>query len=146
MKRFLAILAVTALVAVSGLGFECNGDNGEPDLGNFSIEVLGDSIKTDTLGASVNFNFTLRNHTGNTLTLTVDVPEDLLDYPEGWWHSLCDEGACYPTSHDFDVAANGSLEGLHVTVTSATDGTEGSIVVEVSAGEEVDRQTFILQK
>jgi len=144
MKRTVFLSAVAILVLAGGLAFNCDNGNGEPDPGNFSIEVAGDSVKQDTAMSQVNFYFNLRNHTTGGLTLTVDVPEELLDYPEGWWHSLCDEEACYPTPHDFEVAASGLLEDLHVTIGTSDSGTEGRIYVTVSADSEVDSQTFIL--
>jgi thiol-disulfide isomerase/thioredoxin len=119
---------------------------GSPDEGDFSIEVVGDSIKTDTLGAMVNFNFTLRNHTTTDLTLTADVPEATQELPTGWWFSLCDESNCYPVPHDFEVPASDKLEGIHVTVGSYTEGTEGKLVLTVTdGGEEVDKQSFTLK-
>ncbi|MBN2380026.1 hypothetical protein JXM67_09525 [candidate division WOR-3 bacterium] len=115
--------------------------------GDFSIELVSDSIQTDTLGAILNFYFDLKNHTGNILTLTVDVPEASQYLPENWWFSLCDEQNCYPVPTDFEVPANGTLEGLHVTIGSSIldQETEGKVIMTVTSGEEVDSQTFILE-
>ncbi len=139
------------VITVSGSGTEVDTltfilQTEEPDLGDFSIEVVGDSIKTDTLGAMVNFYFTLKNHTGNDLTLTVDVPEATQELPTGWWFSLCDESNCYPVPHDFEVPASDKLEGVHVTIGSYGEGTEGRLVLTVTdGGEEVDKQSFTLK-
>jgi thiol-disulfide isomerase/thioredoxin len=120
---------------------------GSPDEGEFSIEVASDTIQTKPgLGDSANYYFNLKNHTNNTLTLTVDLPADSLELPPGWGASICHEGSCYPIPFDVQVTANGASQEFHLTITSGTEGTEGKVVMEVTAGgAEVDRQTFILR-
>jgi hypothetical protein len=122
---------------------------GGPSQGEFSIEVEGDTIQTDTLGGEGVYYFTLHNHTNNALTLTVDLPADSLELPAGWSASICDEGSCYPIPFDVEVPANGTSQEFHLTITSSTEGAEGKVVMTVTGGggggEEVDRQTFILQ-
>jgi len=130
------------LIVLSLLGLKCNN---EPDSGNFSLETAGDTTRTAQPGVSVNFDFTLKNHTTSPLTVSVDVPDSGQNLPEGWFFSLCDEGACYPTPFDFIIPADGTLEGLHVAITSGIEGSEGSLILKVTAGEEVEQLTFTLQ-
>ncbi|MBD3286887.1 hypothetical protein GF359_09635 [candidate division WOR-3 bacterium] len=123
---------------------------GNPDMGDFSIDLDGDSIQilpVSQIGQSVNFNFTLQNHTQNPLTLTLDLPEILRELPEHWSFSLCDETICYSVPSDFDLPASGLLEGLHLAIgTSAEDEeTEGTMVLTAASGEEIDTQVFILR-
>jgi len=125
-------------------------DGGSSELGDFSIGLESDSVQTlpvSQLGQSVNFDFALDNHTGNPLTVTLDVPEATQVLPDGWWFSLCDTMNCYPTPSDFEVPADGSLGGFHITLgTSIEEGdTEGSVTMTVTSGQEVDSQTFILR-
>lgn len=119
---------------------------GSPSQGEFSIEVASDTIQTKPeLGDSANYYFNLKNHTGNALTLTVDLPPDSLALPPGWGTLICDEGNCYPTPFDVQVPANAASQEFHLTITSATEGTQGKVVMSVTGGEEVDTQTFVLQ-
>lgn len=119
---------------------------GSPDEGEFSIEVVSDTIQTKPeLGDTGYYYFNLKNHTNNTLTLTVDLPPDSLELPAGWGTLICDEGNCYPTPFDVQVPANAASQGFHLTISSGTEGTEGRVVMSVTGGEEVDKQTFVLQ-
>jgi len=124
--------------------YELGGGN--PNEGEFSIELESDTIqiKPDP-GDDAFYYFTLKNHTGNALTLTVDLPPDSLALPAGWGALICDEGNCYPTPFDVQVPAKGTSQGFHLTITSGTEGTEGRVVMSVTGGEEVDTQTFVLQ-
>ena len=119
---------------------------GSPDEGEFSIEPVSDTIQTKPeLGDTGYYYFNLKNHTGNTLTLTVDLPPDSLELPAGWGTLICDEGNCYPTPFDVQVPAKEASQGFHLTIASGTEGTEGRVVMSVTGGEEVDKQTFVLQ-
>jgi len=121
-------------------------DGGSPSEGEFSIEVASDTIQTKPeLGDTGYYYFDLKNHTGNALTLTVDLPPDSLELPTGWGTLICDEGRCYPTPFDVQVPANAASQEFHLTIASGTEGTEGKVVMSVTGGEEVDKQTFVLQ-
>lgn len=110
---------------------------------DFSIELLGDTIKTDTAGAAVNFYFNLHNLTDSDLQLTVDTAE--VQLPTGWWIMMCDEFLCYPIPVDTLLPPWGSWKNLHMTIASSQEGAEGKVVMEVSSPDEVEQQTFILQ-
>lgn len=136
-------LSISAfMIVLSFLGLKCND---EPESGNFSLEAAVDTTQTAVRGVGVNFDFTLVNHTANPLTVSVDVPQSGQNLPEGWFFSLCDESACYPTPFDFEIPPGGTLEGLHVAITSGSEGSEGSLILKVTAGEEVEQLTFTLQ-
>lgn len=121
-------------------------DGGSPGEGEFSIEVASDTIQTKPeLGDTGYYYFNLKNHTGNALTLALDLPPDSLELPAGWGVLICDEGNCYPTPFDVQVPANAASQEFHLTIASGTEGTEGRVVMSVTGGEEVDKQTFVLQ-
>jgi len=141
MKKVFILLASAAVVLTLALSVGCEKPDTE---GDFSVELVGDTIKQDTAGASVNFEFVLKNNTDDNLTLSLDLPQDLQELPTNWWGSICDT-LCYLLPHEVDVPAKGSHEGLHVAIQSDTLSTEGKVVMTVTDGEEVDSQTFILR-
>ena len=63
MKKTIPLIIMVTLVTAGGLGFDCDNGNGEPDLGNFSIEVIGDTVKSVSLGETGEFSFKVLNHT-----------------------------------------------------------------------------------
>lgn len=136
-------LEASDLEVYQAASYELGGGSSD---GEFSIEVASDTIQTKpNLGDSAYYYFNLKNHTSNTLTLTVDLPADSLELPTGWGASICEEGSCYPIPFDVEVPAKGTSQEFHLVITSGTEGTEGKVVMTVTGGEEVDRQTFILQ-
>lgn len=142
MKKLVFILAV-AIVAVGFLALNCEPEE-EPVIDNISIEISGDTLKQDTLGASVNFYFNLRNSSEDDLSVTVDTA--LTDFPDTVWKVLmCDTFLCYPLPTDTIIAGNGSWDSLHLTFTTGLSGTEGKAMLTVTSGEEVDTQNFILK-
>ncbi|TKJ42966.1 hypothetical protein CEE36_05635 [candidate division TA06 bacterium B3_TA06] len=119
---------------------------GSPDEGDFSIELESDTIQTKpNPGDTAFYYFTLKNHTGNELALHVETPGSLKELPEGWSSLICDDEVCYGDSLNLTLPANESSQRFHVQLTSSTSGSEGKIVLEVTGGEEVDSQTFILR-
>jgi len=118
---------------------------GSADEGDFSIELTSDTVLTIAQpGDDAFFYFNLKNHTGNDITLTVDLPQDLQGLPSGWFANICDTLSCYPMPSDFEIPANGSWDEMHLQIVSSGADTEGKAVMTVSAGTEVDTQAFIL--
>jgi|GEM_PF-1410784 len=119
---------------------------GSPDEGDFSIELESDTIQTKSNpGDTAFYYFTLKNHTGNELALHVETPGSLKNLPADWSSLICDDEVCYGDSLNLTLPANESSQRFHVQLTSSTSGSEGKIVLEVTGGEEVDSQTFILR-
>lgn len=119
---------------------------GSPAEGEFSIEVASDTIQTKPdPGDDAFYYFTLKNHTGNELTLHVETPDSLKNLPADWSSLICDDDVCHGDSVNLTLPANQSSQRFHVQLTSSTSGSEGKIVLEVTGGEEVDSQTFILR-
>jgi hypothetical protein len=105
MKKLFILLASAAVVLTLALSVGCEKPDTE---GDFSVEPVGDTIKQDTAGASVNFEFVLKNNTDDNLTLSLDLPKDLQELPTNrWWGSICDT-LCYLLPHEVDVPAKGS--------------------------------------
>jgi len=120
---------------------------GSPDEGDFSIELESDTIQTKSNPVDTAFYyFTLKNHTGNELALHVETPDSLKNLPADWSSTICEEGLCYGDSLNLTLSANGSSQKFHIEMASSATGSEGKVVMEVTAGgAEVDRQTFILR-
>lgn len=146
-KKIAGALTILGITFVLGLSLGCEKEGADDDndtlkVGDFSIERATDSVKTDTLGASFNFVFDLKNHTDEDLSITVDTL--MTELPAGWWILFCDENFCYELPKDTIIPANGAWEKAHMSIFSSTGGTTGKVVMTVSGGAEVDTQTFIL--
>lgn len=146
MKKMLTLF-IAAFAALAVIGLQC--EEPPPDKGDVSIELLGDSIKTDTMGVLVEYQFDLANHTEADLDVSLDIPEARRELPDVYWSaSLCSDEYCYPfLPLDTSIVVNGALENWHVTISAGhgATGTEGKVVFTVTAGQETDEQIFILQ-
>ena len=94
----------------------------------------------------VNYEFDIINHTDEDLTVIVDIPYELQVMPLLWGASICEDVNCFLPPYEVTIPAGEKLHGLHVALSpfgEAEQGTEGSVVLTVTAGEEVEEQTFI---
>jgi len=147
MKKTLFLCIISVFVIVAGTGTDCTGQD---DRGDFSIEILGDTVKTiSDAGGSGEFDFNLRNHTSGEICVTINVPPSLNNLPEGWDWMLCVGGTCKPPGEAADIcfSAGSILENSHLSIITSTESTasEGHVTMHVTHGDETDHQTFLLK-